>query len=35
MEFAKFALKVVAVIAVARVIQNALSVPPAIQKYLP
>lgn len=35
MELAKFALKVVVVIAVARVIQNALNVPPSVQKYLP
>jgi len=35
MELAKFALKVVAVIAVARVIQNALNLPAAVTKYLP
>lgn len=35
MEMLKFAAKVIVVIAVARVIQNALNVPPAINKYLP
>ncbi len=35
MELAKFAAKVVLVIAVARVIQNALNLPASVQKYLP
>ena len=35
MELLKFAAKVVLVIAVARVIQNTLSLPASVQKYLP
>jgi hypothetical protein len=35
MEIIKFAAKVVAVIAVARVIQQALNLPANVQKYLP
>jgi len=31
----KFAAKVVVVIAVARVVQNALNLPASVQKYLP
>ena len=35
MEMLKFDLKVVAVIAVARVVQNVLPIPATVQKYLP
>jgi hypothetical protein len=35
MEMLKFAAKVVVVIAVARVVQNALNLPASVQKYLP
>jgi hypothetical protein len=35
MEFAKFAGKVVLVIAVARLVQTMLPIPASVQKYLP
>jgi hypothetical protein len=35
MEMLKFAGKVIIVIAIARVAQTALNVPPAVSKYLP
>ncbi len=35
MEMLKFAAKVVVVIAVARVVQQALNLPASVQKYLP
>lgn len=35
MEMLKFAAKVIVVIAVARVIQNAVSLPASVQNYLP
>lgn len=35
MEMLKFAGKVVVVIAIARVLQQALNVPPTVSKYLP
>lgn len=35
MEMLKFAGKVIVVIAIARVLEQALNVPPAVNKYLP